>query len=359
MAVLGLLKYGLDILSGTQAPPVSNPTEGADIATLKKFESDLEASSKGNWQTVTNSIDKINDAYKQKYGKPAFSDLYESDWKKVKQQIYNDLTPEQKMAAKYTEFMTGKEADYTTPEMKAEFFFSELQFKGEDYIFQREHRGDFDNKDTAVGKAFDETRSNWSIVGDTFDTIKAISGFDKSFIDPNSVWGKAEDVPHTPENIEKLNSFTSADVGGMSAKILTFLKNNPGKFNAATVRQAFENERLFMKMVHDRWDEPTINKIIREGDPVTIFEKLTGDGVGYVEDTAKTIADQVLDSDLNPTKPIYDLFKDLWENAGSYIEYIIIIAVIVALLWLAGEIKYVATLLELCTYSRGGDSRHL
>lgn len=345
MAVAGLLKYGLDILSGTAAPPTSNPTEGADIATLKKFESDLESLSKENWKTVQSSIDKIDTAYKQKYGKSAFSDLYESDWKKVKEQLYHDLTPEQKVAAWYAQYITGKEPDFATAETKAAFFFSELQFKGEDYIFQREHRGDFDNKDNMIGKAFDEARSNWSMVGDTFETIKAISGFDKSFIDPNSVWGKPQDVPHTQENIDKLNAFISADTGGMSSKILNFLKQHPDKFNAATVRQAFENERLFMKMVHERWDESSINKTIREGDPASIFKQLTGDGVGYVEDTVRNTADEFFESDLNPAKPFWEFFKDLWDNAGSYIEYIIIIAVVLGLLWIAGEIKYFSTYL--------------
>lgn len=347
MAVMGLLKYGLDILSGDEAPPISNPTEGRDITTLKKFESDLQNSSSENWKTVQSSIDKIDSAYKQKYGKSAFSDLYESDWKKVKQQIYNNLPQQERTAAEIVKNLTGIEYDFVTPEQKAEFFFTELEYKGEDYIFQREHRGDFDNKDTSVGKAFDETRSNWSMIADTFDTIKAISGYDKSFIDPDSVWGKAQDVPHTQENIDKLNAFTSGDQGNLAGKILDFLKKHPNKFNAANVRKAIANEQLFVKMVQERWNEPSINKTLGDGDPWEIFKSFTGEGVGYVEDTVYNLTDDILDSDLNPAKPFWDLFKDLWENAGTYIEYIIIIVVIVALLWIAGEIKFISGFLVL------------
>jgi hypothetical protein len=98
-----------------------------------------------------------------------------------------------------------------------------------------------------------------------------------------------------------------------------------------------------MKMVHDRWDEPSINKAIREGDASGAFKNFFGEGVSYVEDTVTDGVDDIMGSDLNPVKPFWDLLKDLWENAGSYIEYVFIFIVVIALIWIAGEIKYVAT----------------
>jgi hypothetical protein len=162
-------------------------------------------------------------------------------------------------------------------------------------------------------------------------------------IDPNLVGGVAENVPHTPEYTNKLNSFLNSDKEGLVGKILAFIKSHPDKFNANTVRSAITNQQTFMKQVQQKWNEGTITKSILEGDPGGALGEMGYQGVKVTEQTVVDAADTVLDSDVNPIKPFYDLLKDLWKNAGTYIEYVIAAIVVIALLFIANQIKGIAT----------------
>jgi hypothetical protein len=347
MAAVGVLKYAIDLLSGDVPPPIKNTQVSEGITTIQKFGLELNDGSIKNWKDTKDAITKMDNAYRTLYGKSVFSSAYQTDlknfntsWLKGKSKDVHSIAD---MARLFQKGINGEAVIAPSPEEYDAFFIQELNWKGEDYIFQRDHKADFDNRENPIGKAYDEVKQDIKYQVEVSDALATYKALKDDLIDPNTVYGRAEDVPHDEENTAKIHAFDSESDKGLVGKLLTFLKNNPTRFNASTVSKAIENENLFMKMVHDRWDEPSINKAIREGDASGAFKNFFGEGVSYVEDTVTDGVDDIMGSDLNPVKPFWDLLKDLWENAGSYIEYVFIFIVVIALIWIAGEIKYVAT----------------
>jgi len=347
MVAIGALKYGIDILTGDTPIPVLNPNEGSGVTTIKKFSSDLEKGSTDNWQKLNDDVNRLDQSYKGLYGKSAFSDSYQSDLKQFNSSFEkpktNTTLNDDLISWMYDKAGIPEPKRQPTAEEQGYFFLSELYQKGEDYIFQRDHRADFDNRDTTIGRGFDDIRTDIKDTKLIADTKAQVDLLLTEIIDPNLVGGVAENVPHTPEYTNKLNSFLNSDKEGLVGKILAFIKSHPDKFNANTVRSAITNQQTFMKQVQQKWNEGTITKSILEGDPGGALGEMGYQGVKVTEQTVVDAADTVLDSDVNPIKPFYDLLKDLWKNAGTYIEYVIAAIVVIALLFIANQIKGIAT----------------
>lgn len=336
MVAIGGLKYMIDILSGNETLPVLNTNPGQDITTLKKFSEalgqatttkfsdELYKASDQTWNQLNDDINKLDTAYRAKYGTSVFTSNYETD------------------ANKYFSFPGVTR----TPQNLGMFFLIEYYQNGTDYIFQRDHRTDFDNKDNVLGRGLDAIKTDAKDISDPsaiWNTKSQVDTLLNELIDPNLVAGHAENVPHTSEYINKLNQFESSEKGGLTEKILSFIRQHPSQFNASSVITAIKNEQKFMSDVAAKWNDPSIGKSILEGDVWGTIGGFFHSGIQWTEQTVVDGADTILDSDLNPVKPFWDLLKDLWKNAGTYIEIFIAVVAVFTLLYLAGQIKYVTS----------------
>lgn len=352
MVAIGALDYMYGIITGKTPPPIEAKNEGADIGTIKQFAQETDAESQKIWKKLDDDINRLNTSYKGLYGKSVFSDAYQSDLKQFENEYTRTHTPGTTGTGSFLQDASNILATFTGMPQSSKkpsledyglFFGYNLQSKGKDYIFQKDHAADFDNKKTSLGQAFDDVTSDWSYEKELRTVNEQVDTLLPELIDSNKYYNRGDIVPHTAENTAKLNAFTAWDKEGLSSKIIDFLRKHPDKFNASTVSSAIAAERLFMKVVQTKWDDPNITKSIMEGDPVTTLSQFGYTGLKDTEEIVTQAADAVLDSDLNPAKPFYDFLKDLWSNAGTYIEYVIAVIVVVALLYLAGEIKYVAS----------------
>jgi hypothetical protein len=338
---------GIGYTQGSMAPPTNGVDqfgESVQITTIKKFGNELNKAQEQQWDTIQKNIRAFDDSYKAIYGKSVFSDAYQSDLQKLNTEV--QATGQGVPKITYEEYTGPWGIKYTlpkvtyTPTAQQEdlFFYQELQ-RGEDYIFQRDGKTDYDNRNTILGKGLDDIQNSFKVGIELVQALTQEKTLEAEYIDPNIVYGYPQDVPHTEENATKINQFQQGGEEGLLDKLLTFLQKHPNEFNAATVSKALQDETNFMKAVQADWNIDSINRTIREGDYIGAIKEAVTDGVKTVEKAGEQIVNDVVD----PLEPYYKLLKELWENAGTYIEMVIAFAIVVLLLWIAGQIKYVTT----------------
>lgn len=342
MGGVATILAGTGFLQGSGAPLPEGTGESVQISTIKKFADDINQAQSQQWNKIQEDIRRLDTSYQGLYGKSIFSDAYQNDLKKFntevgKQGVHIEMKSHKILGQDIKLPTVVQGGSLPTVEEQSYFFFGELQ-KGEDYIFQRDGRTDYDNKDSVLGKALGDIQSDFQESIAYGNTIAQMNLELPTFIDPNLSYGYAQDVPHTEENATKLNQFQQGEQNNIIDKLLSFLKNHPNQFNSATVAKAIENERTFMKVVMNDWNMDSINKAYREGDYIGAVTQAITTGANAIEKAGEEIIDDVVD----PLKPFYDLLKDLWENAGTYIEVVIGFVIVVVLLYLAGQIKYLS-----------------
>lgn len=321
MAAVGFLDWSWKLLNGDVPPPIENDATGKNIETINKFAEDLDNSSKKAWQEVNNKLVLANTFNILRNGDTIFTKNFEDEMRKVNNSKYGPNT-------------TPRE------EVIGRLFQMDLMRNGAQYIFK-----DQPNMDTGFSvntKSLTGEVQSLAQYGDeakfTYDQLKYVKS---TFIDEAKYWGHAENVPHTTETSLQKTNYNDVLKKGSIDRITDFITRNPDKFNASSILKAFDGEKNFMKQVNEKWDEGNVTKSIMEGDAWGTFSNLFGEGLTTTKDGIVTIGDATIGSEYSPIKPFWDLFKGLWENAGSYIEIIVIVGAIFVLLWVAGEIKYV------------------
>jgi hypothetical protein len=317
MAAIGFLDYAYKLLTGEIDPPNEAQGTGADINTINQFADDVQTKSKATWDKVQLQLSYMNAAIFQKTGES----MYSAEFRKILSDVNKNLGESSQNEA------YGRAFEYTLKEKGAKFIFSEKA--NPDSASMKQLIGDVDTQLQFADNA------EW--MGDIINLTRG------TFIDPHTYYDNVENVPHT-EAITNLHNHYESQVkdAGFVEKILAFVKSNPDKFNVGTITKAFKNETNFMQQVNNTWDTGNTNKSIQEGDAWGVFKSLFGDGITVSGHVVTEIGDATIGADGSPLKPFWDLFKNLWENAGTYIEYILIAVAIFALLWVAGEIKTIA-----------------
>lgn len=338
---------GLGYTEGSLAPftnGVEQFGESLQISTIKKFGDELNQAQQQQWDKTQNDIRAFDASYQAIYGKSVFTDAYQNDLKKFNESIESSHQGVPKVTTVDWEGPFGVKVKmpkviYTpTNEQQDLFFYMELQ-KGEDYIFQREGRTDMDNRNTSLGRGLDDIQTDFKVGVEISNALAQERWIEQSFIDPNITYGYPQDVPHTEENATRINQFQQGESQGIWDKLLIFLQNHPDKFNSATVTRAIQNEEAFMKSVQADWNFDSINRSVREGDYIGAVDQAVKDGVKTIEKAGEDIINDATD----PLKIFYDLLNDLWASSGTYIEMIIAFVIVVVLLYVAGQIKYVTT----------------
>lgn len=348
--LVGGIKYLNDVLSGNALDPfATNTGESVTINNLKTFASDIDKASQQNWTQMQADIKRLDDSYRGLYGKSVFSDAYQSDLRNFNQQYVKNPPKNNDFLGMAAAFVSGKDYIPTpTAEEQSLFFYTELSTKGQDYIFQRDHKSDFDNRESVIGRGLGDIKTDFKNVADSTTMQTLLQKLIPSLIDPGRVQGDFKSVPHTPEFTAQMNQFAILDKENAPAKLLEYIKTHPGFINAAKIRESLEYENAFMENVVKNWNGESISKSFTEGDFIGGIKQLTSDGVqvseNIVRDAAQSVTtgvDNILDSDLNPLKSVWDLIKDLFANGGNYITYALFLGVAIGVLFLAGQIKYV------------------
>ena len=316
MAGIGFLDYAYKMVTGEIAPPIAPEGTGPTMDTINKFSDKLQNESQKAWQSVSDSL--LSMASTSVFGGKGtyFSKNFVDDLRKV-------VATTEPGAERDT--AVGRLFEYSYEKNGAKYIYSESADP---------------ERQKLVQKQLDDLHNvtHWA---DNAQYISDLTVYTKgTFIDPHTFYGKPEDVPHTEElTFEHISYETVVKSSNFVQKIMEFVKNNPDKFNVATVTKAFRDETDFMNKVNEKWNDSSVNKSIREGDALGTFENLLGEGLVVAKDGIVTVGDATLGSDISPIKPFWDLFKNLWENAGTYLEYVAIAAVVLVLLWVAGEVK--------------------
>jgi len=318
MAAVGAFKYMIDILSGNESPPVEGTGTSPAMTTINQFADDLNKKSKEAWYKVGASLEGINNNYKMRSGGGTIFS------KNFKDEMRLAQIP-----------ATGAE------EKLGQLFEINFERFGLDFIIdQNLHNRDIQLAKQTLGDLHDKSHAATEL-----ESIAYTTDYTKgTFINSYKYLDKPENVPHTEElNLQHQKYENMVKNSNFVQKILDFVKRNPDKFNVATLSKAFRDETDFMNAVNLRWNDTNITKSILEGDPVGTYKNMFGEGVTTteqgIEKGTQIIGDTVFGPENNPITGFWNLFHDLWKNAGNYAEYAIIVVVVFALLWVAGEIK--------------------
>jgi len=319
MAAVGFLDYAYKLLTGEIGPPLEREGTGPDIDTINKFSDQLQEMSKKTWDNINQKITLMNTNTFIREGDTIFTPEFRDDMRK----ITNSSIPFLKAIPQKTVLAGLLEQDYKRSDRGLKYVFKETDDKTQFQNFL----GDIQNDLTFVDDA-----------QYTSDIVKYSQG---TFIDPYIYSNHAEDVPHSASEVVNNYQYVT-EKNGYVDKIMAFISRNPDKFDMATISKAFRNEQDFMKKVEEKWNDPSLNRAISDGDAWGAYTTLFNDGLADVKQGIVTVGDNTLGSDISPVKPFWDLFKNLWDNAGSYIEIVLIVGAVFALLWAAGEVKYIS-----------------
>lgn len=326
MAAIGFLNWAYGLATGDVAPPVERSGSGEAINTINKFADDLNKNSKDAWIQVGKSLMNLDDTANLKNGDSAFTTQFRDDMRQMF--TSKEFTLDQQMNE-------GKNAAY----LFARLYGADLRKYGKEGVFNLSG----DHESWGIEKNIDEIASKYAYAANTESLVQDITFVKSDFIDPYTYFDHPENVPHTEKLTQESTEYQNVvRKENMVGRIMDYLKNNPDKYNIATISKAFQDEDNFMNEVYKKWNDSNITKSILEGDAGGTFKNLIGDGVTVVENGIVTVGDATIGSDISPIKPLWDLFKDLWSNAGTYLEIAAIVGVVFALAWLAGEIKYIA-----------------
>jgi len=317
MAAIGFLDYTYQLLSGQTPPPIEREGSGGVINTINNFADNLNKNSQKAWEDVNNSLALADSANILTKGDTIFTQQFIDDMRKV----------------------NPKPTEKPNYEVIGRQLYTDIYKYGKEGVFKITD----DNKGT-LGKTADEIIAKNQYAWDTADIAYVTDYTRGTFIDSYKYYDHPENVPHTTElTLDNVNYQTVVKSSNAIQRIMDYLKNNPDKYNITMIRAAFNDEAKFMDEVQARWNDPSLTKSIMEGDAVGTFTNLLGDGLNVTKDTIATVGDATLGNDLSPVKPLWDLFKSIWDNAGSIIEYAAIAIAFFALLWAIGEIKYVSS----------------
>lgn len=315
MAAIGFLDWAYDVVTGKAANPIKKEGVGDTIRSIQTFGDELNTTTKEAWKNLYNELFySVN-----RQGTRALTTSFLNEW-----------------ALQSTVPMSDEE----TYQSFGQLVETELTRRGAKYVFSDSFINDPESKNP--GKVLKDIQDQIQFADEAQGVYNTLQYAEKTFIDPYPYSDLPEAVPHSAEIEAQRNLYNQAVLPGKYIeKILAFVRRNPTKFNASTIITAFKREQDFMTQVNNKWNDKNISRSILEGDPTGTFQALLGDGVNVTKDVISEVADDTLGSDLSPVKPIYDLFKDLWDNAGTYIEIVGVVAVTIVLLYIAGEIKTV------------------
>jgi len=291
---------------------------GEDITTIKRFGDDLNQVAKEKWQKVMIDISKLAQVYQDESGSNnPFTENYAREFRK------------------YT-------SDPKNPQYQnvGEQFIRYYWNGGLGTIFNYDPKNFTEEHRNMINSTIDEIKSDLKVANDTQETLNILNTSETTFFD-SAQYPDPASIPHDQVSnlLIEANYLTFTKSQGYIDSITKWLRNNPGKFNVQTINQALRNEQKFMDAVVAAWDDPNVQRSILEGDPVGTFKAAVITGSEKAADNI----DDFLDSDYSPVKPLWDIFKDLWDNAGSYIEYGLIVGVLILLLWAGGEVKTIVS----------------
>lgn len=199
---------------------------------------------------------------------------------------------------------------------------------------------DTDNKATSLN-LLDEVGGEAKVANEAGMAYEALNYAKGQFIDPYKFSNHPELVPHSEKlTLQHYNYQTFVEKGGMMDQIMDYVKNNPTKFSTKNVLQAFETERTFMQQVDAKWDEQNKGRTILQDDPSASAKELFGDYVNTVKNFAQNVGDTVVP---DPIKDFWDILDNLWKNGATYIEIAAVVGALFAVLWAAGEVRYITS----------------
>lgn len=321
MATIGFFDWAYKTVTGDLPPPVVREGVGNTITQINTFQQDLEKKSKEAWDKASTELTLWNSNEIMQKGETIFTPAFLDDMRKVQPKSILGVK------APFSSEALGRLVETSIPQ------------KGLNYVFNENIAKPGEDKNTPIGKTIGEIQSDLKFADNTQYTAEITKFASGTFIDPYKYWGAPEVVPHTTEITQNIADYNAVKKSGVIDRIKQYLLDNPDKYNIKDISAALDKETNFMRDVQARWDEGSVTKSILEGDAWGTYTGLFGEGIKVTKDGLYEVGEATLGSDFSPVKPLWDLFSDLWENAGSYIEYVFIAVAVFALLWVAGEIK--------------------